>query len=157
MSNLGTTLCVESKVTFLKALRGSTPTWFVGIDPNKFPLILCPVRLGFTVLVTLSILSSESIGILVIGLSPIFTAVGIGMVGLLLMAFSRDLEEVVFFGARGNRTVFRRGCGGGAGIVQDCKSFGVGSVTDKSIVENRAAGTVVWSLYVMTKGVEVMT
>ena len=150
---MGTTLCVESKVTFLKVMRGSTPTRFVGIDPGNFPLILCPVRSSCTDLVTLSILSSESIGILIIGLSPIFTAVGVGMVGLLLMAFSRDLEEVGFVDARGNRTVLRRGCGGGAGIVQDCKSFGVGSVTDKSIVENRAAGTVVWSLYVMTKGV----
>jgi hypothetical protein len=155
---VGTTLCVESKVTCLKVMRGSTPTRCVGIDPDNFPLIFCPVRSGFTDSVTLSILSSESIGILIIGLSPIVTTVGVGMVGLLLMAFSRDLEEVVFVDARGNRSVLRRGCGGGgAGIVQDCKSFGMGSVTDKSIVENRAAGTVVWSLYVMTKGVEVMT
>ena len=67
------------------------------------------------------------------------------------MAFSRDQEEVVFFKADGKSTVFRRGGDGGERLfvgsgeqpLQDCKFLGVGSVTGRSTVVNRAAGTVV--------------
>ena len=67
------------------------------------------------------------------------------------MAFSRDLEEVVFFKAEGKSTVFRRGgdgverlfVGSGEQPLQDCKVLGVGSVIVRSTVVNRAAGTVV--------------
>jgi hypothetical protein len=60
--------------------------------------------------------------------------------------------------AKGFSTVFRRSSGGveslfvgsGEQPLQDCKFLGMGSVTGSSIVENRAAGTVVWSLYVST-------
>ena len=81
------------------------------------------------------------------------------------MAFSRDLEEVVFFKARGKSTVLRRGgdgvgrlyVGSGEQPLQDCKFLGVGSITGSSTVVNRAAGTVVWSLYVSTIGMVVGT
>jgi hypothetical protein len=61
--------------------------------------------------------------------------------------------------------VFRRSSGGVESMfvgscelpLQDCKFLGVGSITGSSIVENRAAGTVVWSLYVSTIGVVVGT
>ena len=67
------------------------------------------------------------------------------------MAFGRDLEEVDFFSAEGESTVFRRGCDGGERLfvgsveqpLQDCKFLGLGSVIGRSIVVNRAAGTVV--------------
>ena len=79
------------------------------------------------------------------------------------MAFSRDLGEVDFFKAEGKSTVFRRGGDGGERLfvgsgeqpLQDCKFLGVGSITGIFIVENRAAGTVVWSLYLSTIGVVV--
>ena len=81
------------------------------------------------------------------------------------MAFSRDLGEVVFFKAEGKSTVFKRGGDGGERLLvgsgeqplQDCKFLGVGSITGSSIVENRAVGMVVWSLYVSTIGVVVGT
>ena len=67
------------------------------------------------------------------------------------MAFGRDLEEVDFFSAKGESTVFRQCCDGGERLfvgsgeqpLQDCKFLGVGSVIGRSIVVNRAAGTVV--------------
>ena len=67
------------------------------------------------------------------------------------MAFNGDLEEVVFFLAKGFSTVFRRSSGGvesmfvgsGEQPLQDCKFLGVGSVVGRSTVVNRAAGTVV--------------
>ena len=67
------------------------------------------------------------------------------------MAFSRDLEEVVFFKARGKSTVLRRGGGGGERLyvgsgeqpLQNCKFLGMGSIAGSSTVVNRAAGTVV--------------
>ena len=67
------------------------------------------------------------------------------------MAFIWDLEEVVFFKARGKSTVLRRGgdgverlfVGSGEQPLQDCKFLGVGSIIDRSTVVNRAAGTVV--------------
>ncbi len=81
------------------------------------------------------------------------------------MAFSRDLEEVVFFKARGKSTVLRRGGDGGERLfvgsgeqpLQDCKFLGRGSITGSSTDVNRAAGTVVWSLYVSTIGMVVGT
>ena len=81
------------------------------------------------------------------------------------MAFSRDLEEVVFFKARGKSTVLRRGGDGGGRLfvgsgeqpLQDCKFLGRGSETGSSTVVNRAPGTVVWSLYVSTIGMVVGT
>ena len=81
------------------------------------------------------------------------------------MAFNGDLEEVVFFLAKGFSTVFRRSSGwvgslfvgSGEQPLQDWKFLGVGSITGSSIFENRAAGTVVWSLYVSTIGVVVGT
>ena len=81
------------------------------------------------------------------------------------MAFSRDLEEVVFFKARGKSTVLRRGGDGGERLyvgsgeqpLQDCKFLGRGSITGSATVVNRAAGTVVWSLYVSTIGMVVGT
>ncbi len=79
------------------------------------------------------------------------TTQGITVGELLLMAFSRDLEEVDFFRAEGKRTVFRRGCGGGERLfvgsgeqpLQDCKFLGLGSAIGRSTVVNRAAGTVI--------------
>jgi hypothetical protein len=67
------------------------------------------------------------------------------------MAFGRDLEEVDISSAKGESTVFRRGCdrgvrlfvGSGEQPLQDCKFLGLGSVICRSIVVNRAAGTVV--------------
>ena len=67
------------------------------------------------------------------------------------MAFSRDLEEVDFFKARGKNTVLRRGGYGGERLfvgsgeqpLQDCKFLGMGSVIGRFTVVNRAAGTVV--------------
>jgi hypothetical protein len=44
-----------------------------------------------------------------------------------------------------------------AGLVRDCKFSGLGSITGCSIVVNRAAGMVVWSLYVSAIGVDVGT
>ena len=65
---------------------------------------------------------------------------------------------MVFSLAKGFSTVFRRSSGGvgrllvgsGEQPLQDCKFWGMGSITGSSIVVNRAAGTVVWSLYVRT-------
>ena len=81
------------------------------------------------------------------------------------MAFGRDLEEVDFFSAEGESTVFRRGCdrgerlfvGSGEQPLQDCKFLGRGSITGSSTVVNRAPGTVVWSLHGSTIGVVVGT
>jgi hypothetical protein len=47
--------------------------------------------------------------------------------------------------------------GSGEQPLQDCKFLGVGSIAGSSIVVNRAAGSVVWSLYVSTIGVVVGT
>jgi hypothetical protein len=77
-----------------------------------------------------------------------------------LIAFNWDMEEEVFFFARGFSTVFRRSGDGVEGWVQGCKIAifsGVGSISGCSIVVNRAAGTVVWSLYVSAIGVDVGT
>jgi hypothetical protein len=58
---------------------------------------------------------------------------------------------------RGGDGVGRLFVGSGEQPLQDCKFLGVGSITGSSTVENRAAGTVVWSLYVSTIGVVVGT
>jgi hypothetical protein len=81
------------------------------------------------------------------------------------MAFNGDLEEEVFFLAIGFSTVFRRSSDGVESLfvgsfelpLQDCKFWGLGSLTGCSIVVNRAAGAVVRSLYVSTIGVVVGT
>jgi hypothetical protein len=69
------------------------------------------------------------------------------------MAFNWDLEEEEFVSATGFSTVFRRSGEEVEGLVQDGKFSGVGSITRSSTVVNRAAGTVVLSLYVSTIGV----
>ena len=73
------------------------------------------------------------------------------------MAFNWDLEEEVFFLARGFSTVFEQSGDGSECLVKDCKFLGVGSIAGCSIVVIIAAGMVVWSLYVSTIGVDVGT